>query len=136
MQKRKIKNYYKYIIVNYFLILIFILLSCEINKKLDENRKPEGKFLSIVKLKENLYKEAFKIKELDLVELFLTDSANFRLCVLMYRDDYGYHYKLKMDSNKIAFYLKYPKEENYKLEKITEYTFEELKTKNNLRKKK
>lgn len=122
--------------VNYFITLIFILISCEINKKLDENRKPEGKYLSIVKLKDNLYYEGYKVIESERVELFLTDSINYRLCVITYRDDYGYHYKFKLDSNKIAFYLKYPKEDNYKLEKITEYTFEELKTKNNLRNKK
>ncbi len=134
MQKRKIENYYKYIIVNYFLILIFIILSCEINKKLDENRKPGGQFIDTLNITKGLICERYYSLSKESIELFLTDSNNYRIFVMSYSHEYNQHYKIKMDSSKITFYCKYFDHKPVNIEKESEYTFEELKTKNNLRK--
>jgi len=130
-----LKNLNNYRILFILVILSIILYNCGNGDKLDENRKPEGEFLSTTKIKDNLYYERYDSHSLERIELFLTDSINFRLYLLSYSFEDGYRYKVITDSKKVEFYLKCPKEENYELVKEAEYTFYELKKKYNLRKK-
>lgn len=69
-------------------------------------------------------------------EIYLTDSLNFRLFIMFYVFEHQQYYKYKIDDKSITFYKFYG--ESTPVEKIIakSYTFEELKTKNNLRKKK
>ena len=116
-------------------ILIFLLLSCEENHeyKVDENRNPiQSNYFFTNKINDSLFVECYYNGFSS--ELYLTDSINYRIFTMHYIFEYGQRYKFNNDSNKILFYCQFPKEENYKLEKRCQYTFEELKTKNNLRK--
>lgn len=66
-------------------------------------------------------------------EVYLTDSLSYRLYILSYIFEYYNSYMYKINDKKIVFYHDDLSKPNTKLKFAKEYTFKELKKKNNLR---
>lgn len=131
MPKRKnkfLKNIFSYFFIG--LICFYIYYVFLRNR---EYQEPEGIFRGTYELKPNLYYEWYLNLDCDCQDLFLTDSLNYRLFVLSYNRENKEAKHVILDSHKVTFQLVYMQNGKKLFKTVSEYTFEELKKKNNLK---
>ena len=128
--KRKSKLVKK--IFSYFLIGVLCFYIYYVFLRNKENKLPEGIFQEVFKVNQTLYIEQYYDGYTS--EVYLTDSVNFRLFIMSYIFEHQQFFKFTIDKTSITFISldkDYPIFNNMIAKS---YTFEELKTKNNLRK--